>query len=50
MVTKVLDDTAHGSGGNPEPLGNNDLWVRGGLGEDVFLGNTWNMVPVPHQL
>jgi hypothetical protein len=50
MVVVILDNAAYSSGGNAKPLGNNFLSISGGLGEDVLLGDVWNVVPVPHNL
>ena len=47
-MTKILDNAVDGPDGNPEPLGNNVLSIKGGLHEDMLLGGFWDVVPVPH--
>ena len=50
MIAEILDDAAYSPGGNSEPLGNNFLSIKGGLGKDVVLGGIWDVVSVPHEL
>ena len=50
MIVEVLDDATYSSGGDPEPLSNDVLSMKGGLCEDMLFGNIWDVVPVPHEL
>ena len=48
MIADVLDDAAYSSGGNPKLLSNSVLSVESGLGENVLLGDIWNVVSISH--
>ena len=48
MTEKILGDAADGPGGNPEPLSDDILLIKGRLGEDVLFGGIWDVVSVSH--
>ena len=48
-MAEILDDAVDDPGGNPEPLSNDDLSIKGRLHEDVLLGGIWDVVTVPHE-
>ena len=46
---EVLGDAMDSPGGDPKPLSNDVLWIKGRLGEDVLFDGSWDVIPVPHE-